>query len=126
MYARLLGATNDLCKMEYHLACAKIKDNDIIDAIVVIPDSEGSFVELGMLVMEDKLHDKILVLFNKDYESTMDSSFIGLGAKAAFDNGKARTKLIDYNKSKLAFDEVSLFLYNIRSNKTWHTWKRQK
>ena len=112
--------------MEYHLAKAKnVKGKDIIDGIVIIPDSEGSFIELGMFVIDDNLHHKILVLFNKLYKSEMESSFVGLGAKSAFDNGKARTKLINYNSRNIAFREVSYFLDLLKGEKIWQIWKRQ-
>lgn len=127
LYEKIFRSANDLCKMEYHLAKAKIKGIDIIDGIVIIPDSEGSFIELGMLVIDDELHDKILVLFNKLYKSEMDSNFVGLGAKSAFDNGKkARTKLINYNSKNVAFKEVTDFLDFLKGEKIWRIWKKTK
>lgn len=122
LYERIFHSAHDLCKMEYHLAKAKVKGIDIIDGIVIIPDSEGSFIELGMFVIDDSLHYKILVLFNKLYKPEMESNFVGLGAKSAFDSGKAKTKLINYNSRNLAFNEVSNFLSGLRGDKIWRKW----
>lgn len=122
-YQNILGPAHNLCRMEYHLATAKTPKTrkDIIDGIVIIPDSAGSFIELGMLALADDAHLKTLVLFNKSHRSRMNSSFVGLGAKAALDN-KAKTKLIDYNNKKIALTEVSNFLAYIRGEKVWNAW----
>jgi len=123
-YEKRFGSAHNLCRMEYHLATARVRGADIIDGIVVIPDSEGSFIELGMLALADEFHHKILILFNKSYESDMNDSFVGLGAKAAFEN-KARTKLVDYDNNNIAFRQVSEFLDFLRDEKSWRTWKRR-
>ena len=125
LYKRVLGSANDLCKIEYHLATAKTpkENNNIIDGIIIIPDSTGSFIELGMFAIDikDTHHDKILVLFNNDHASKMDTNFIGLGAKAAFDNGKAKTILLDYNDKAAAWMAVSQFLESVKGNKNWRS-----
>lgn len=127
LYESIFGSANDLCNMEYHLAWEKIKHTkeDIIDGIVIIPDSAGSFIELGMLALEDSVHQKILVLFNKTFEPGMSGNFIGLGAKAAYDNGNARTIILDYTDKKTAWGEVAGFLDLRRSKKYWQRIKRQ-
>jgi hypothetical protein len=125
LYDRIFPSANDLCKMEYHLAAAKIKGSDIIDGIVIIPDSAGSFIELGMLAIDNKLHRKILVLFDKQHESRMIKNFVGLGAKKAYDNGKARTKILNYDDHLIAYNEVSDFLNFVKSEKIWEKWKKK-
>ena len=126
-YTKILGPINDLCKMEYHLASATDINHgqDLIDGIIILPDSAGSLVELGMLVIEDSIHKKILILFNKKYESTISDSFVGKGAKSAFDNGHAMTKIIDYQDLEVAWGEVSKFLELIKSNKLWNSWRKR-
>lgn len=126
-YLKILGQIHDLCKMEYHLAKGKDKNHghDFIDGIIILPDSAGSLIELGMFAIEDDIHNKILILFNKKYETTISDSFVGRGAKLAFDNGRARTKIIDYHDSIKAWEEVSKFLELIRSNKLWSTWRKK-
>lgn len=124
LYSKILGPIHDLCKMEYHLATGKDKNHghDFIDGIIILPDSAGSFIELGMFAIAEKIHNKILILFNNQYEATISDSFVGKGAKLAFDNGHARTKIIDYNDSTKAWEEVSKFLELIRSTKRWRTF----
>lgn len=129
LFEKLWGPVYDLCKMELSLAHGKDKNtgHNIIDGIVILPNSAGSFIELGMFVTEEEIHSKMLVLFNKDHENTITDSFIGKGAKMAFDNGRrAITKLMDYQDLDTTWSEVSKFLEWIRSNKMWHTWRRTK
>ena len=102
-----------------------ITEKEIIDCIVIIPDSAGSLIELGMLAITDEAHFKTLVLFNESHKPQMNTNFVGLGAKAALDN-KARTKIIDYNNKNIAFAEVSNFLEYIRGEKVWDQWKKTK
>lgn len=125
-YKKILGTIHDLCKMEFHLATTLDKNHghDLIDGIIILPDSAGSLVELGMFALEDRIHNKMLVLFNKDYEATITESFVGKGAKLSFDNGRARTKVIDYHNLEIAWQDVSNFLKEIRSRKLWKTWRK--
>lgn len=127
LYLKILDPIFDLCKMELHLAITVDKNHgqDIIDGIILLPDSGGSLVELGMFVLEDRIYSKILILFNKDYESTIHDSFIGKGAKLAFDNGRATTKIIDYNDFAEVWGEVSGFLKTIKSKKVWRLSNRR-
>lgn len=129
LYSKLLGPVHDLCKMEWHLATEKDRrsGHDIIDGIIILPDSAGSFVELGMFVIEEPdVHSKMLILFNKGFESTITDSFIGKGAKAAFDNGRALTRMIDYGDLHNSWDEVRAFLQLIKSWRTWRMVRRNR
>lgn len=120
LYEKIFRSANDLCNMEYHLA------RDIVDGIVIIPDSAGSFIELGMFTLDDSLHDKILILFNKAYQSNMSGNFIGLGAKSAYDNGNAKTRVLSYGQKKVAWDEVSGFLDFRKGKRYWKKVKGEK
>lgn len=126
-YLKILGPIYDLCKMEFHLAVEKDKNNgyDLIDGIIILQDSSGSFVELGMFVMEDSIHSKMLILFNKEYETTITDSFIGKGAKLAFDNGRAITKIVDYADLENSWSEVSKFIKSIKASKLWRMFRRR-
>jgi len=129
LFEKLWGPVNDLCKAEFCLAYEKDKNtgHNIIDGIIIIPNSAGSFVELGMFVIEEEIHDKMLVLFNKHHETTITDSFVGKGAKMALDNAhRATTILMDYQDFDNTWSEVSKFLTWVRYNKKWHTWKRTK
>lgn len=128
LYLKILGPIHDLCKMEFHLAVEKDKNHghDLIDGIIILPDSAGSLVELGMFVFEEQIHSKMLILFNKQYEPTITESFVGNGAKMAFDNGRrAITKIMDYEDLHSSWSEVSEFLELIRKKKMWNTWKKR-
>ena len=59
LFEKLWGPVNDLCKAEFCLAYEKDKNtgHNIIDGIIIIPNSAGSFVELGMFVIEEEIHD---------------------------------------------------------------------
>lgn len=129
LFEKLWGPLNDLCKAEFCLAYEKDKDtgHNIIDGIIILPNSAGSFIELGMFVIEEEIHDKMLVLFNKDHETTITDSFVGKGAKMALDNARrATTTLTDYRDLDSAWSEVSRFLTWVRYKKKWHTWRKTK
>ena len=112
--------------MEYHLAVAADTNHgyDLIDGIILLPDSAGSLVELGMFVIEEKIHSKMLILFNKEYKAAIKNNFVGRGAKLAYDSGHAITKIIDYNDFDISWAKVSNFLKLIKSNKKWRKWRK--
>jgi hypothetical protein len=125
-YTKILGPIYDLCKMEYHLATEadKYHGYDLIDGIILIPDSAGSLIELGMFVIEEKIHSKMLILFNKEYKTKIKNNFVGKGAKRSYDNGHAITRIIDYKDFDNSWAEVSDFLTLIKSKKIWRKWKK--
>jgi len=127
-YSKILGPIHDLCKMEFHLACSKDKHSghDLIDGIIILPDSAGSLVELGMFVLQEQIHSKMLILFNNRYETTIAKSFIGKGVKKALENSRrAKTQLIDYQDLDSTWSEVSKFLEEVRGRKKWNTSLRR-
>ncbi|WP_338574774.1 retron St85 family effector protein [Erwinia billingiae] len=63
-------ANNSLLKLEEQLA-------EAVDLIVIIPESPGSFAELGAFAMREELARKMLVLRQSKYKS--DKSFINHG-----------------------------------------------
>lgn len=63
-------AANSLLSLEAHLA-------DAVDLIILIPESPGSFAELGAFSMIQELSQKMLVLRQGRYKS--DKSFINHG-----------------------------------------------
>lgn len=120
LYEKIVGSANDLCNMEYHLV------KEIVDGVVIIPDSVGSFIELGMFTIDDTVHSKILILFNNKYDANMADSFVGLGAKTAYDKGNAKTRILDYENKEAAWDEVSGFLDFRKGKKFWRSVNRGK
>ncbi len=55
----------------------------------------------------------------------MSNNFIGLGAKAAYVNGNAKTRTLNYEDKKIAWDEVSGFLDYRRGKKYWKKVKNR-
>lgn len=62
--------TKDLLSLEGLLA-------DSVDAIVIIPESPGSFAELGAFANDEKLRKKLICVIDKKYQK--DKSFINQG-----------------------------------------------
>lgn len=62
--------TKDLLSLEGLLA-------DSVDAIVLIPESPGSFAELGAFANDEKLRSKLICIVDKQYQK--DKSFINQG-----------------------------------------------
>lgn len=62
--------TNDLLSLEGLLA-------DSVDAIVLIPESPGSFAELGAFANDEQLRSKLICIVDKKYRK--DKSFINQG-----------------------------------------------
>jgi hypothetical protein len=62
--------TQDLLSLEGLLA-------DSVDAVVIIPESPGSFAELGAFANDEKLRKKLICVVDKKYQK--DKSFINQG-----------------------------------------------
>jgi len=62
--------TKDLLSLENLLA-------DSVDAVVIIPESPGSFAELGAFANDEKLRNKLICIIDKKYKK--DKSFINQG-----------------------------------------------
>lgn len=68
--------------------------------VIIIPDSPGSFAELGALAQIGDICSKMLVIFDKQYEK--DDSYIQRGPRRAAEERRAVTLFIDYSR----FDKV--------------------
>jgi hypothetical protein len=64
------SGTNDLLSLENLLA-------ESVDAVVLIPESPGSFAELGAFASNEKLRSKLVCIIDKKYKK--DKSFINKG-----------------------------------------------
>lgn len=109
IFKQVRGKFADLCHYELDLA-------DSVNALVIIPSSPGSFIELGMFSIIESICTNSLVLFDKKFESDEDS-FVTLGAKRAFDNRGADTIYIDYTDKEQAWILVDQYLQNKQNNK---------
>lgn len=105
IHKQRMGAGHNLCSMERDMAKYDIH------AVVIIPDSPGSFVELGMFAFEDRICSKTLVLFNGDYEQETEPSFMHRGPKLAYRHRGASIEFVNYRKKELAWGKVYNFLH---------------
>jgi len=81
--------TKDLLSLEGLLA-------DSVDAIVLIPESPGSFAELGSFSNDSELRQKIICILDKKYKK--DKSFINKGPlKLIKDTNKFAVLFVDPN-----------------------------
>lgn len=103
-FKKAIGRHSDLCSYEFHLATR------VVDAIIIIPDSAGSLVELGMFSDKYCIHPRTLVLFSNEYEKQNKKDFIGLGPKMSYNNGRAFIETVDYGDKKLVWNIVDDFL----------------
>lgn len=76
--------------------------------VIIIPDSPGSFAELGALALIDKICSKMLVLFNKQYEK--DDSYIQRGPRKAAEDRRAVIQFVDYSKFDKVWKVVSHYI----------------
>jgi hypothetical protein len=120
IYEKKFGASIDYCNMENDIA------RNVVHGIIIIPDSAGSLIELGMFSLNDDIHEKILVLFNQKFAPDLPNNFVGMGAKAAYDNGKARTLVADFKDKDLIWNEVSSFLEKLKGKRMWRNLKNRK
>lgn len=110
-YRQLLGSKRNLCGLEY-LAARHV------DALVMIPDSPGSFIELGMFSLAKEVCEKTLILFSKAFSSPDNQfSFVFLGPKLAYKERKAKIEFVDYTRTDLAWKKVYKFLRERRALK---------
>ena len=107
-YTKTVGKYSDFCDYEKKLAY-------FVDAIVIIPDSAGSLVELGLFALEDDIHRKILVLFSNEYPAPQVPTFINLGPRKSYNRGAATVKDVDYTDKIGAWNIVDDFLSQIRA-----------
>lgn len=104
-----MGKFADLCHYEFDLAGK-------VNALIIIPSSTGSFIELGLFSLFENICTNSLVLFDIKFESA-ENSFVKLGAKSAFDNRGAKTLYIDYMDKQQAWTLVDQYLQNKQNNK---------
>ena len=111
VHSKILGSGRNLCGLEYNTA-------KHVNAIVMIPDSPGSLVELGMFAFAGKICSKTLILFRDKY-SLPDAqlSFVYLGPKLSYEERKAKIEFVNYRRKKLVWQRVRAFLHEIKALK---------
>lgn len=111
IHQQITGTGHNLCSMERDMA----RHN--VDAVVIIPDSAGSLVELGMFALEDDICEKTLVLFNDKYALEYEPSFMHRGPKLAYQARKSLIEFVNYRKRELVLDKVRQFLQSRKALK---------
>jgi len=99
-----------------NLVFAELDAARFADAIIIIPDSPGSFIELGMLSPFGRIHRKVLILFKLKY-SNDNNSFVHEGPKLAFDENHAKIKYVNYRSKHSTWQEIKPFLREKKAEK---------
>jgi hypothetical protein len=104
--------TADNIPSQASIALSELQLVDTVDAIIIVPDSPGSFAELGAWTIRDDLCPKTLVLANADYKDKI--SFIRDGVFPMARHLSARVEWLDYTDHSAAEDLISGFLSEIQ------------
>lgn len=111
IHSKILGSNRSLCTMELKVA-------EHVDAIIMIPDSAGSLVELGMFALSPKVREKTIILFKDKYSlPAAQLSFVYLGPTLAYQASNAPIEFLDYRRKELAWQKVKAFLHSKRADK---------
>ncbi len=99
-----------------NLVFAEIDAARHVNAIIIIPDSPGSFIELGMLSPFKDIHQNVIILFKDKYESD-DDSFVFMGPKLVYTENNAEIVHVNYRRKQIAWEKVKAFLHEKRADK---------
>lgn len=97
---------NNLSRLELNIA-------KIVDLVVIIPDSPGSFAELGMFAMQNSICHKMVILLRKEFKK--DKSYIQLGPRRYAEELRAEPIFIDYKDIDNAWKKVAVFVYRAKA-----------
>lgn len=86
------------------------------DLIVIIPDSPGSFAELGYFALQKNLCAKLIILFDKQY-LTEKKSYIARGPHKAAKDWGATVRFIDYLKLSEAWRKILPRIEQVKASK---------
>ena len=102
-FSKVIGRYANLCSYEQYLARK-------LEAMIITQASAGSFAELGMFSLEDDIHPKTLVLFDKKHVNNDKKTFITLGPNISYRISGATVKPADYDNLALVWEIVNDFL----------------
>lgn len=94
------------------IALSELQLVDSADAIIIVPDSPGSFCELGAWSIRDDLCPKTLILGNAQYKNGF--SYVGHGVFPMAQHLHATVEWIDYQDFAAAEAAVTTFLSGIQ------------
>ena len=107
VFQKKIGEFANLCIYELHLA------TEVVDAIIIIPDSAGSLVELGMFSLKYNIHPCTLILFSNKHNPQNEDDFISLGPKRSYNF----VETVDYRDKEVVWNIVDKFLSRMKSEK---------
>lgn len=99
-------SSNNLSRLEMHIARN-------VQLIILIPDSPGSFAELGLFAHKKDISKKLLILFNKRVRG-VKKSFIFLGPIKYADEQKVEILPIDYRKIERVWTKIIPYIKKIK------------
>jgi hypothetical protein len=115
VYKKKIGTGGNLCGFELILA------QKGVDAVIIIPASPGSLVELGMFANIEDICRRTLVLFSENYKDDSEPSFIHLGPKLAYKNQGATVEFVNYIEKEKVWKIVNQFVQIYKANKLHKT-----
>lgn len=109
-FYKVIGKHANLCIYEQYLVRK-------LEAMIIIPASAGSLAELGMFALEDEIHPKTLILFDKRHVNENKKTFITLGPNISYSTSKATVEPVDYSDLNSVWEIVDDFLDKIKAIK---------
>lgn len=107
IYQKIVGSGRNLCTMEVHAA-------NRVDAVIMLPASAGSLVELGMFALSDTIAPKTLILFQDKHAQNGEPSFIHAGPQKSYTELGAKLEYVNYRKTREVWNIVDEFLRDFR------------
>lgn len=84
------------------------------DLVVILPDSPGSFAELGMFSVAPQVCPKLLLIIKGQYKGV--ANFINRGPVIAATNSRAQVEYVDYADRQKVFEVVKTEVIKIRDS----------
>jgi hypothetical protein len=79
-----------------------------------IPDSPGSFAELGLFSLSDDICPKLLIIFDSHYHG--DNSYLQRGPKICAENRRAMIEYLDYTNIENVWSVVESHINVVKQN----------
>jgi len=104
------GGLLNLCHLENWFASRHA------NAVVMIPYSAGSLVEMGMFTWKPTICRKTMLIFSNEFPESEDS-FINRGTRIHYRSKGATVTCVDYSKKQQVWKEVKSFLSKYKAEK---------
>ena len=100
----------DLCILEDWFA------REYANAVLIIPYSAGSLVEMGMFTWKDEICRKTMLILSEEFPEE-EESFISKGTSMHYRSKGATVTSVDYRKKGKIWEEVWNFLLKYKAEK---------